>query len=260
MEVERRAADYEWPEYHGRICGLAGRPPSAPLRRTEPGATVLAQDHSGWTPAFPFGNTPESESKLPADPGNVMEWLFRLSLGATQRHAAIHSWSYFSGRLCVVEKYRCRLLRGQQQRQSQQRGKPLWVPSKFEPWRCRLGCSPPPRPQRCLGFAEPINPNGCPAIFAFGLGNGRNLHSAEWHAFQCDNLCRPGRHHDRHRQWGWSETRFQSSAGLLDQPSQSGPSGQLHQLTVLLIPGGRHVRQTLGATRCALRDWQTLIF
>src|SRR3989442_13226 len=117
MEFEHRAADHGWPEHHGRICWLPGRPPSTPLRRYQPGAAVLGQDRSGWTPAFPGGgNRPESESKLPADPGDVMEWLFRLSLGATQHHTAIYSRSYFSGCLCVVEKYRCRLLGGQPKR------------------------------------------------------------------------------------------------------------------------------------------------
>ena len=122
MELERRAADHAWPEHLGRICWLPGRPPSAPLWRSEPGAAVLGQERSRWTPALPDGNTPESESKLPADPRHVMEWLFCLSLGATQRHTAIHSRIYFSGSLCVVEKYRCRLLGGQPERQLQQRG------------------------------------------------------------------------------------------------------------------------------------------
>src|SRR5437899_2989467 len=112
MELERRAADHPWPEHLGRICGLPRRPPSAPIWRSEPGVAVLGQDRSGWTPAVPDGNTPESESKLPADPGNVMEWLFHLSLGATECHTAILSRIYFSGSLCVVEKYRCRLLGG----------------------------------------------------------------------------------------------------------------------------------------------------
>src|SRR6266850_8513382 len=102
MEFEYRAPDHGRLEHHGRICRLSRRSPSAPLRRSGPGAALPGQDHSRWTLAVSGGNGTESESKLPADSGHVMEWLFRLSFGATQRHTAIHSWVYFSGRLCVV--------------------------------------------------------------------------------------------------------------------------------------------------------------
>src|SRR6267378_1783955 len=82
------------------------RPPSAALRRSEPGADVPGQDRSRWTSAVSYDRTnPADQSKLSSDSGHLMEWLFHLSLGASQCLTAIRSWIYFSGRLRVVEKY-----------------------------------------------------------------------------------------------------------------------------------------------------------
>src|SRR5438132_8824055 len=57
---------------------------------------------------------------------------------------------------------------------------------------------------------------------------------------------------------GGQRPDYNPAPGCSTNPVNPGHRGQLHQLTVLLIPGGRHVRQTLGATRNIIRKYFSL--